>query len=518
MPTNSPDTNKSRKSITLFRSFSREEMSDFCRFIQNNYFNKDEKLVALAEFLNTFFWRRKPKNFDADEEYKAYTKTFGKAKSTKELIDKERAALNDKLSKLTKLGVRYLLKVAIETDGPKSIQLLLDQFTQRKLPRFFDEYQKKENRKLQGQDEDRDLYRNHYYLERNIYDYIYINEGDNFLKSNNLPDTIKAFDVYYLVDRMLLQLASMTLTTITPKSYDLQATEHLLNFAGLPAYKDISIINLCRIACRLELCKLQSAEDEAKNEEALGYFEEFVVLLREHDEQLTGELAFRFYNIAINFCSYQIRRKNQEFHQRGFDLYRYMDKKNLLIVDEKVREGSLIRAATLGCRIADFKWTKTLLNKHIEYIATDIRDGVSTFIQGKIAFYQKDFEKADEHFRDTEDAPYNRYYTFDSKILRLKCMYELRNYIYEAAQTKFRSEIQSRKKNKQLTEKSKEAQINFIKALTDLYKIKGLIKREKKERIAKRIENTKKRIHDYQYVTDSTWLMKKVAELETQNQ
>ncbi len=513
MAKNNPNSDQNRKTIALFRSFSRAEMEDFCHFTKSAYFNTDEKLAILAKFLHKIFWAKKLGNFDVHAEYKAYVAMFGKTKSVGVLDDKERAKLNDKLSRLTKLGIQYLSVSTLKSDSSERIKLLLDQFSRRKLPRFFEAYKKKEQKRLTRQKANRNFYLNTYQLERSIFEYQFTHDLNTLIKSDNLERVIETLDVYYLVDRMLLQLAGIALMKIGMKSYDFQSMQWIIGLSELPQYKYIPAVQLCLAAYYMESYRLQSAEDVLKNEKAQQHFTTFSDLLSQHSNELSRELNIEFYTLAVNFCTDQVRLKNLDYHQKGFELCRDMESAGLWVEGGGIRAGIPIMATTYACRTANFEWAEMMLHKYENHIDSAIRNGVCSFISGQIAFYRGNFEVADKHFFETEQQSYHRAYSINSRIFRLKCLYELKQFAYEAAKVRFNSEIMFRKNSQTLAEKSKKSQINFIRVLMDLYKIRDLIGREHNEKINERLQKVNTKIKAYQYVTDVPWLNEKLTEL-----
>ncbi len=505
---------RARKSIDLFRSFSENEFLEFCRFVNSPFFNTDDKLTSLAVFLSKTLNNKQDNSLSSKQESEAYSVMFGQPKSKKLLTSSERAKLNDKLSRLTKLGLQFLNVIALKEDSPEKTNLQLSQLHKRKLTRFFDRYRKKELTKLETVGKNKDYYLTNYQLERSFFQFQFTHDINRLLKSDNLAGVMEALDAYYLIDRMLLHLAGMALINAGAKSYDFQPMESILELSELEQYRSIPSIKLCRTACYLETCKLQSKEHQEKDKEAQQHYAVLVQLLNQYDAEFTSDMKLLFYTLAINFCTHQNKLKNNDFLKKGFELYCQLEEKGLLPVNGRMRVGTLAQAITLACRTAHFDWAESMLQKYLPQIDVKVRAGVSSFILGQIDFYRGNFEQADQHFMESEQYPFHRGYSMACKILRLKSIYEIQRYSFEAAKVRFKSEINFRKNNKVISKKDQESQNNFIRVLSDIYKIRELKRLESPKKITERLEKARTKLNSFDFVTDAPWLERKMEELK----
>lgn len=264
----------------------------------------------------------------------------------------------------------------------------------------------------------------------------------------------------------------------------------------------------------METSKLLSKEQANQDGIAQQHYQELVALLGQYDQEFTRAFKEQFYTLAINFCSHQTRRnKNNIFQQKAFELYQQLEAKGLMVNNNRVRASRLINGISFACQSGNYQWAEAVAPKYIPFIDKQIQFGVTKFIQGQIAFYQAQYEAADLLFFETEQAPPNRAYTINCKIFRLKCLFELNGYSFDAARVRFVSEIAHRKKSKQLSKNDKIGQINFIKILSDLYKIRSLLHIESKTKIEERLSKTRQKLNTYGLVSDVLWLEKKIEEV-----
>jgi len=506
-----------RKITLLLQALSSSERSNFSDFVKSPYFNKDKKLIVIIDFLNNLLFYKEEPRITEKHETEVFSKTFGIPVLKSQLTKKERALLNDKLSKLTTLAIKFLTVNDLQADSPEKTVLLLRQLHLKKLTTVFDSSRRKEKTKLAHQQIDKSFYLKNYHLERSLFEFQFQYQISKLLKKDNLGSVIEALDVYFLIDRMLLHLASMALlSNVGSKSYDFHSMNTILRLSEIPKYKNIPAVKICRTACSMETCKLLSKEQINQDIKAQQHYQELIKLLNQ-ENAFTRDFKEVFYTLAINFCSHQTRRnKNDAFQQKAFELYQQLESNGLMSNNSRVRASRLINGISFACQSGNYNWAEDVSPKYIPFIDKAIRKGVASFIQGQIAFYQKKYEPADQFFLETELAPQHRAYSTNCKIFRLKCLYEINQYSFEAANRKFRSEILQRKMSKLLSKNDKTGQINFIKILSDLYKIKSSIKIERKSKAIQRLLTTKNKLKNKTFIADVLWLEKKIEELRQQ--
>lgn len=510
--------NTKRKITTLFNAFSKKERKQFFDFVRSPYFNTDQTLVKLTLYLDKSLTNKIEERLTSTHLVEAFTLMFGKPESKLKLDKNEQSKLNDKLYILTKLGYKFLLVNALNEESPEHTSLLLKQLNQSKYATLFEAmHRKKYNRLKQTEEFDNEYFLQNYQLERNLYEFRFNFDQNKLIKSDNLEKVIEASDTYYLIERMLLHLSGMSLlSNLGTKSYDFELMKWIFKLSESPKYNSIPAIKLCRIACRMETSKLLSREHTEEDLKAQHYYQELVNLLKEYDECFTADFKDMFYGLAINFCSHQTRRnRNKEFYEEGYKLYHQLELKGLMVKNDRVRASRLTLAMSFACLSGNSVWAEEMRKKYIDKVDKPIRHALSSFILGQIAFYDGKFKKADDYFLKAEDQQH-RSFTNNCKVFRLRCLYEINEYSFEAANVRFKSEIALRKKSKSLSKNARVGQTNFIKVLSDLYNIRDSLRRQSKSSLLKRLTKTEGELNAYPLVSDVLWLEKKIAELRKQ--
>lgn len=491
------------RAIYLLSHFSDEERDDFCDFVKGQYFDTDEKLAALVKYLKGKYFDKEEQIFDDTFRKKIHNLLFPNKKSSGKLKDEERARLNNRLSKLNKLGLQFLHIKGLESDSLEATNVYYQQLTNHKLSKFF-EKQLKQDRKLIDEQTEKDInyYLKKYYIENGELDYMSKYDIDTLVKNGNFSAVVDTLDVYYLIRRIKLQLLGFSLMSRTQKEYDLEPMKFILELSKLPKYS-CPLLDIYRTAYELEWHKKYSDNGAEK------YANQLQELLNEYDEQLTHESKVDIYTVLTNFYIHQVKTKDLASGRKAFELFRDLHEKGLLLSDNKIRIGKLNATITASCHAEEFEWAKEILEKYQEHIQEEERDSVYKFNLGQIAFYQKEYEEADNLFLEVEQSTKHQSYSNNCRILRLKCLYELGTDLnfMKSTYKKTREFMSTHTHNSDVDKKS---QINFINALHNLYRIKkGDKDREKLKDIEAKVEN------DFTYISDVRWLKEKITELKS---
>jgi|GEM_PF-1518001 len=497
------------RAIYLLSHFSDEERDDFSNFVKGQYFDTDEKLALLVKYLKDKFFNGKEQQFDDAFKKKVHNLLFPDIKSSGKFSDEERARLNNRLSKLNKLGLQFLHIKGIESDSLDATNIYYRQLTDHKLSKFFDKQQKDDRKLIEKQTEkDVNYYLKKYHVEYHELDYMQKHDVDALIKNGNFPAVVNALDVYYLIRRIRLQLLGFSIMSRTQKEYDLEPMKFILEQSKLPQY-DCPLLNIYRTAYELEWHKRYANSDAEK------YASQLQELLNKHDGELIHESKVDIYTVLTNFYIYQVKTKDLTYSRKAFELFKDLHNKGLLVSDNRIRIGKLNATITASCHAGEFEWARNILEKYRENILEEERDSVYKFNLGQIAFYQKKYEEADTFFSEVEQATKHQTYLINCRILYLKCLYELENSI-NYVESKCHSAKEFIRTHKHISDIDRKAQANFITTLFNLYRIKkGDKDSEKLEDIEEKIQEKKEdKSDDFDYISDVRWLLEKIDELK----
>lgn len=256
-----------------------------------------------------------------------------------------------------------------------------------------------------------------------------------------------------------------------------------------PIYLNNALINAYRISTHQLKTNQQS------------YYFQLTDLLKTDSEILPESDLRAFFIVANNFCSKKIKEGNEEYYSYMYEQFKMMDQYNLIVEENFVQVGTLKNIITIGCKVSEYDWALTMIEKYKNSIQKQYRLSVYHFNTGAIAYYQKQYDKALNHFIKVDKV--NLAYNIDCRIMILKCHYELDTEYDERAMRRFVLAERYIQSNKELVKNDKKAYKNFIRFLLNLYRIKHKATRMTPESILSKIEYA-------EFISDKKWLKEKI--------
>jgi len=478
--------------VELLSSFSKRELANLTDFVSCNYHNTDVHVVGLLEFFKEMIINED--DFDDAAQCAAFRATFPKkAAPKKTLSDKEKSLLRTKTTDLTRLAEMFLAFEELKENAACKTELLYSQLLKKRQFRLFKRNVAKDEKALTAKTAKgvRD-YAHQFKMQSKVL--VSFRERELLTAEDNLPELIESFDVYYLANRLKLYTTCFSLTqSSAKKSYDIATTEVIQPLLQLPQYDSHPFIQTYQAA--INLLEGDTAQ----------LYEKFIGLLDTNETYIAKEDLDTFYKIAINFYTNRIKEGNPAYYQQIFDLFKVMDHKDLLLENDFMPTHKLKNITTVSCKVGEFEWVRKVVETYRPNLEKECAESVYHFNMGLIDFYQNNFKTAFDHFFHVENI--NQAYTINSRIMTLKCYYELDDeYDERTLRTLLLSErfIQS---HKDLITKDKKAYKNFVRILINIYNTRHGAGRLTKEKILRKLEKL-------EFVSDKKWLLEKINALK----
>jgi len=409
--------------IELLNSFTETELDQFSHFINCYYFNTDKSVVKLFENLQKRILNKN--SFNETEQKIIFEQVFGM--STKEFTfnKKEKKHLNAKMSLLKNLAEQFLSIEGLMESPAKYNGLLLNKLLNkgqnRLLERHFNELTKKTKNTTQENIELYDLRQTIEFCKR---DHSFQTGLIYSRTTDNLDVLNFNFDTYYLVKKLDIFIAILSLETISTTKHNRSSFENIKSLLSLPQYKKHPLINLYQSVVNLLIYKTQNS------------YENLLNTLHTSFSLTSKEDLIAFYNVATNYCVQQIRLGEFDYADL-FDLYLEMDDKNLLIENNTISILKIMNIITVACRIKSFENAELLIEKYRPFIRKHLRNSVCNYNYGAIAFYKKEYNQALKYFIRVGDI--NLEYDVNCRVVILKCHYEMDKHYDERTMQIFRS-------------------------------------------------------------------------------
>jgi len=451
--------------IELLNTFTNIELQNLQKFISCSYHNSDKSVSLLLTLLMKKVLNKSA--FEDELQRITYEKIFSIKVKRRDYSKKEKRRLFDKLNKLTRLAEKFLTYEALQEHNGYFNDLLYKKLKDKKQNTLFLRHANRNKKQLEmAQIKDINFYFQAYINDYHILEYQF-KEGLLYKnKEFELDKITYNLDVHYILNKLQFNQTTLHIKKTTGRRFDVSTINAISNLINLPQYRDNKhiVLNL-------------SAKNLLENESNKNY---------------------------SNLLD-QIRKGVNKFREL-FELYKVMDKNNLIIEADFIPILKFKNLIIVACRNNEFSWAKKILEKYLPYVRYNVRDSVLSLNQALIAFYQKDYGRALKFTIKVEDNV-NVFFDKSSRILILKCHYELDKEFDYRTERIFRSAEKYFKGVKIFDKTTKLMYANFMNIFINLYKLKHNVGKISLERIKQRLD-----VQDVN--SDKYWLLNKIEELE----
>lgn len=480
---------KSYQAISLLNSFSNTELEHFKDFLASPYFNKDQWVIQLFQVLKKQILNKQ--SFDDTNQLKVFKLVFPQEIVNTSLNEQQKKLLGVKMSVLTGLAKRFLINEALATTPSSETELLCKQLLEKKQSNILARTLKKQQQILsKNKRKGVDHYAHALQVELGQLNHLY--QDGTLIKEDNFQELIEHLDLFYIINKLRLQVTMISIAKTTQKKYDLTSYEKIESL--LNSYETQPIILIYQSVLRL-----------MSDEKEITYFK-MLSQLEQHHTSIPKDYLKDFYYVAANFCVKQSRTGKHDYNNHLLDLYKIMDRLELLLRKKLMPPVKLKNLVIIACRVAEFSWAKEMIEKYHPFIKKDIQQSVYHYNLGVIDFYKKNYKTAISHFIRVEKI--NLAYDFDCRLLLLQAHYQLDTDYDERTMQIFRSAEQFVNNNKVMPFKQKKNYKNFIQMLISLYRIKHQVGK-------KTLASVERKMSQTEVIMAKEWLLEKIAEFKS---
>lgn len=465
--------------VELLKSFTKQEKEGFKQFVNCTYFNNSKEIISFLEVLLGAI-----KNNNLNDLFKC--------KSNKNIEKKEKNKLRVNMSLLLKLAKEFLMIQALKVNEKTQFDLLQQQLIEKRQFRIYEQHIKRLKKKLSEQQEGIDFHALQHSIENSLLDYTQIR--GRIVNENNISLVKSSNMLYFILNHLSLHLVELSLSQrVNTYKINKSIFDALSPLMNLPQFLNHPLIKLYQLVFEL-------LEEKSEN-----VYLNLVENLKAHSKDIPLNSLINFYNSVNNFCVQQIRNKKQGYRKHQFRLYKIMDEKNLLLIDNKMNVNSVKNIVDCACFENQFAWAEQTLNKYYPNIEKNIRDDVKSFNLAIIAYFKKEYQKAIDYLFP---LPFiNLAYDINRRTIMFKCYYEIDEYYLIPRETQFRSFEEFVKRHKSITKANKTSYKNFVRILINLYRVKH---KEGKMTVAR----VKEKLEAQELNSNKEWLLEKIDELE----
>jgi len=480
--------------VELLNTFSDKELDDFTKFVSSDYFNSDKLVIGLLNALKK--WVLNITFFDSQIQCRVYQSVFGNLPDTNTtLLKKHKNKLNLKLNALLRLAEKFLSIEQLQNDQWSKLDYLYIELLKRKQYHLYKRHSNKDAKAIK-EEKIKDIA--HYENLYKIYwiNIEYLSATRKLLDEEHINELIEYNDLSYLLKKLNIQLTLLSLEYYPQKNYNLSSYTAITNLISLPQYKLNSqiVVSLASI-------------DLMKNNSFIA-FKNFLSVINKNEDNLSKIDLRGFYQLAINFCVYQIRKGDFEFYSKAVSIYKKMHEKSLLIVNETISVILIVNIVTSSCRVGEYGWAMEISNGYLKYIDKSIRKSAHRYIMGIISFFKKEFDDAHNYFAKMHIT--NTSLDLNARIYVIKCLYENSSDFSQYFVQSIRSLQEYLKNQKKTPHATKQGYLNFAKLLLQLYQVKF-----NKGKLG--LDDLEFTLNQHKFYSDKVWLLEKIQDFKNPN-
>lgn len=494
---------KNRKLILILKNLSPKEWKALERYLQNPFFNTNEKVLQLFTLL-----QKAAPHFDVPwlSEAHLLIKLYPEKKALK--MGRDDSKLRVTMSRLFEMVNDFLLYQHFKKDEAYQDRTLLLELLIRKQHKAF---LQKIRHTLQKQKEQEiqsiHFYQHQHHLEELLHAFTFRNRGKNTALAikkqlnldpqniHNLERLSHSFDTYFILSKLQMACAALTRQNIFEIQQDILFLDEIVHLVA----QHSKLLEQPSIAIYYHTVRMY------KNESDTSLFQEFLAMLQNGVPTVSTVEMTNFYRLGINYCNQKLLKGDTFFRQPLFELYLKGAEKGYLLRGQNIHPRELKNVVVSGARAGQFKQAIALAKKYRKFVLPKYQDSIYFFNMAACYFYQNQFEKAWKALFQVEIF-YDTMNQADCKNLWLKIYYETgENELFEATIQNFKQFVRN---HKEINTEKRQGYTNFANQLLRLYHIKNELQLNKAK-----LERLKNAILKKPLNSDKEWLLDKVKAL-----
>lgn len=395
---------KSSRVIQLLRTLSEKDFRDFLVFVRSPWFNRNPRLIQLAEFLYEI-------RAELDTRFPDHSKVFALLYGEDTPFQEQQ--VYDHFSFLTRLLENFFVQRTLDNDQEEYQRLLLHAFSGKNLESQFDRLY---YRKVKEWDKNpfggTDFFLTKYRIQQEAV--MLFGQQQKRETDRHLPDLFSSLDIAYLSARLRftcewLNRANILHTepgdsVLAPLRAFLEAVPaHFLEIPSINGYYLVFLI--------------LTAEDPGAN------YPRLVNMLKQSSANIPREEVNELYAHAQNFCIKMINQGHAEYQAHLFGLFQDLMDQNLLIENGHLDHRKYKNIITVGLRMEAYDWVWKFLFEYRDQLSPEYRENAFTYNLAAYHYERRQYHQAlpllnQVNFTDI-------YYHLSAKAMMLKIYFEL---------------------------------------------------------------------------------------------
>jgi hypothetical protein len=472
--------------LEIFRKFSPKELKEFGEYVRSPFFNKNQSIVKLYEYLKKQFPEFDEKKVEKET---VYLKLFQGTKYND-------GFMRTIMFNLAQLAEDYIAFCNYKNDKYSVKRHMAVEFNNRDLRKLFEKNIKEINSMLDKVSvKDGDFYYNRFYIEyENLYylSKLHFDKSEKFIYKTGVHNIFNHITYFYLIRVLKFYLYILNTKNIYKVDYKTNIIEDILKGFNPVLFEDVPLVNIY-----YNLLMLYLKEDDE------SYFYKLKKIAGQLDH-IPYEEKVEIYINMENYCKRKIRYGDKKFTGELFEIYQQeLDNKSYTIMGimpHKLYKNIVDTALKLN----EFDWTEKFIEDYKKELADEHKENTYLYCRGIIEFYSGNFEKALEILAKVK---YDEiYHKAEMKCMIMAIYYELNiEDTLLASLDSFRHFLSN---DKIIPEDRKLNYFNFLRFLKKLNNAKNGNNINKGD-----IKMLKDNIENHEHLHSKDWLIAKVCEM-----
>ncbi len=477
--------------LNILRKFTTKEIKEFGEFLSSPFFNKNENVVKLYNYLKKYY----PAFNDTKlEKELVYSKLYSKGKYND-------GFMRTVIYNLGKLAEDYLAYVNFTKNRVNKGINLLEELNERKLEKIFLKYYndiEKEVDKTEIKDSD------YFYKKIKLNNLMHLYSNWSRFKAKNLRDfedhrlfdEIRNLTYYYLSSVLKNYRFLLVKQEFEQIEFNFEVVDSIINFltSNQNEYIDMPTVKINLF----EILLVKEKDDK--------YYYMLKDMLLKETETVSHNNRYSLHNVLHSYCTWKTYEGNEKFIEERYQLYTIALEQKLYCGNEdlyfdEIMFGSIVLVAI---RLRKFDWAESFIDNYKTLLSPENSDLTVNFSLAKLYFSKGEHEKALGTLNEIKSIKHLQY-KLVIKDLTMMIYYEL-SMLNQAMYTLDSYRHLLTKSKNILSEARFERVRNFLKFFTRLTKLK--MKSTPKE-----IQNFRTELSNNSNTIEREWILKKIAEL-----
>lgn len=286
----------------------------------------------------------------------------------------------------------------------------------------------------------------------------------------NLPELFHYLTDFYCISTLHYACVAVSHSNVSKQAYHIPMLEAVLLYA---VERDHPVVQL------YYNCYQSMVQGENR-----AFFHQVETLFLEEHHRLSMLEQRDILLIIINYCIKQINLNAKEYRRKVFEWYKWGLSNGTLLADNEMSKFTFLNICSAGLKLSEYEWVALFIEQYAAYLPDKYRANYELYSTAKLAFYQRDYNKAQHLLMPIEFD--DIFLNLDAKTMLLEIYYEENSIdALEALLISFSRYLN----RKSVIAYHKKLYQNFIALLRKLLKVKRWTK-STRQRLLQEIEET----------------------------